>query len=113
MSHRSSRSSFAKLNLSYVCLKFVESFHSSSRGLVVGDFCYGRLKTSPPAPVQVPRDAHHRDGPVGSETRPALVPEPAVPPVAHRAPGRGEGERTEDPVHLPEGTGDPAFNRGQ
>lgn len=67
------------------------------------DSCFSR---------QIPRDARHRAGPVGSETRPALVPEPAVPQVAHRAPGRGEGERTEDPVHLPEGTEDVAVSSG-
>ncbi len=52
---------------------------------------------------QVQRDASFGAGPVGSETRPAVLPEPAVPQVAHRAPGRGEREGTEDPVHLPEG----------
>lgn len=49
------------------------------------------------------RDARFGAGPVGSETRPALLPEPAVPQVAHRAAGPGDREGTEDPVHLPEG----------
>lgn len=41
--------------------------------------------------------------PVGSETRPALLPESNVPQVANRAPRRGKREGTEDPVYLPEG----------
>lgn len=48
-------------------------------------------------------DASVGAGPAGSETRPAPLPQPAVPQVAHRAPGRGEREGAEDPVHLPEG----------
>lgn len=51
------------------------------------------------------RDARLQAGSVWTETRPAVLSEPVVPPVAHRAPRRGEGERPEDPVHLPEGTG--------
>lgn len=39
----------------------------------------------------------------GSQARPAPLPEPAVPPLAHRAPGPGAREGTEDPVHVPEG----------
>lgn len=49
------------------------------------------------------RDARFGAGPAGSETRPAPLSEPAVPEVAHRAPGRGEREGTEDTVRLPEG----------
>lgn len=52
---------------------------------------------------QVRRDVSIGAGPVGSEADPALLPEPAVPQVAHRAPGRGKRERTEDPVHVQQG----------
>lgn len=48
-------------------------------------------------------DASCGVGPAGSQTRCARLPEPAVPQVAHGAPGRGQGEGTEDPVHVPEG----------
>lgn len=48
-------------------------------------------------------DASFGAGPVGSETCPAILPEPSVPQVAHGAPGRGEREGTEDPVHVPKG----------
>lgn len=51
-------------------------------------------------------DASPGLGPAGSETPPAAVSQPAVPAVAHRAAGRGQGEGTEDPVHLPEGQED-------
>lgn len=52
---------------------------------------------------QVQRDASFGTGPARSETGPAVLPEPAVPQVADRAPGRGEREGPEDPVHLSEG----------
>ncbi|XP_034088392.1 crossover junction endonuclease MUS81-like, partial [Gymnodraco acuticeps] len=52
---------------------------------------------------QVQRDARLAAGPVGSETPPALLPQPSVPPVAHRAAGRRQREGPEAAVRLPEG----------
>lgn len=60
---------------------------------------------------QIQRDASFRAGPAGSETRPAPLSEPAVPQVAHRAPGRGEREGSEDPVHISEGKMDDVFTK--